>query len=76
MMDSVKRDPRRNASGCLDMTAFEAVGSVSAQERRTAAEDKRVSDLIFILKYVVRTSGFELCERIAVRDKRTGKEYR
>lgn len=75
-MASDKRDPRKNSSGCMDLTAFEAVNSVSSDQRRAAAEDKRVADLIFALKYIIRMAGFELCERIVVRDKRTGKEHR
>jgi len=32
----MKRDPRFNASGCLDITAFEAIGKVSRAERKAS----------------------------------------
>jgi len=32
----MKRDPRFNTSGCLDITAFEAIGNVSRAERKAS----------------------------------------
>lgn len=38
--------------------------------------DKRVYDLVKVLKYIIRAAGFELIERVQLRDVKTGREYK
>lgn len=63
----------RNIEGYADPTAVIAVGQVN---REQCEADKRVYDLVKVLKYIIRTAGFELTERVQLRDIRTGREYR
>lgn len=36
----------------------------------------RMNTLIFVLKYITRLAGFELLNRIEIKDRKTGREYR
>ena len=40
------------------------------------AADKRAYDLIKVLKYIIKGAGFELNERVQVKDTKTGRVYR
>ena len=64
----------RNTEGYADPTATIAVGRVAKEEREPA--DKRAYDLIKILKYIIKGAGFELTERVQVKDTKTGRVYR
>lgn len=55
----------RNIEGYSDPTASIAVGQVSREESEA---DKRAYDLIKVLKYVIRVAGFELTERVQLKD--------
>lgn len=63
----------RNIEGYSDPTASIAVGQVSREESEA---DKRAYDLIKVLKYVIRVAGFELTERVQLKDSKTGREYK
>lgn len=63
------QNPKKNASACTDLTAYEAI-------RSTAAADKRINQLISTLRYIARNAGFEIQGRIVLRDAETGREYR
>lgn len=57
-----------NASGCRDLTAFQALNNIEAEER-----------LKKFLKEVFKLSeryGFHIDDRIAVTDKKTGRKWR
>lgn len=62
-----------NASGCRDNTAYEAINSIIKNERDV---DKRAYDTIKIIKLILKFGNFDLLDRIAIKDKETGKEYR
>lgn len=64
----------RNQEGYADPTATIAVGRVAKEEREAA--DKRAYDLIKVLKYIIKGAGFELTERVQVKDTKTGRVYR
>lgn len=64
----------RNSEGYSDPTAGAALAAVKKEEQ--VVEEKRVNDLIRVLKYIVRLAGFELNERIQLKDTDTGKVYR
>lgn len=65
--------PRRNAEGYQDPTAFE--GGRRA-ERPDRDSDQRANALIGAIKSLINLAGFDLLERIAVKDRRTGREFR
>ena len=62
------REFYRNSEGYADPTAYQAMQNIESE--------KRMNDLVHVLKYIVRISGFELVERIQLRDKRSGKIYK
>lgn len=71
----------RNQEGYADPTATIAVGRVAKEEREQIeceAADKRAYDLIKVLKYIyiIKGAGFELTERVQVKDTKTGRVYR
>lgn len=61
--------PWENNSGCKDPTAYAATKPISDEERR-------VSELVKVLKYIIRLAGFELINRMEFRDRRSGRTYR
>ena len=64
---------KKNKEGYNDPTAYAAITKVQKDE---TDQQRRVSELIGVLKYIIDKSGFELMDRIAIRDKKTGKEFR
>lgn len=67
------RNPMFNSSGCKDPTAYHAIGKVIKEEVEL---DKKVHNLINVLKFIIDWAGFELISRIEIRDKKTRKEFR
>lgn len=63
----------KNSEGYSDPTATAAIGQVSREQSDT---DRRVNEVIKVLKYIIRMSGFELAGRICLIDIKTGREYR
>ena len=61
--------PWQNSSGYSDPTAYTA-------EKRISEEEQRVTELVKVLKYIIRLAGFDLINRIEFRDRRSGREYR
>jgi hypothetical protein len=67
-----KKDPRRNASGCWDLTAYEAIRNVD----READAERRYKKLLSTIFYICDLAGFHIEGRITIRDKKTGKVWR
>jgi hypothetical protein len=67
-----KTDPRRNASGCLDLTAYEAIRNVD----READAERRYKKLLSTIFYICDLAGFHIEGRITIKDKKTGKVWR
>lgn len=67
------KNPKRNVEGYPDPTAYYGTRQVIKTESET---DKRAFDLIKVLKFIIRSCGFELIERIQIKDTKTGREYR
>ena len=65
--------PWQNGEGYADPTAYEGLKSVI---REDADQQKRLNTLIFVLKYMIGLAGFELLNRIELKDRKTGREYR
>lgn len=57
-----------NGSGCLDLTAYEALSNIKREE-----QFKRLLSTIF---YICDLAGFHIEERITFKDKKTGKIWR
>lgn len=67
-----RKDPRYNASGYKDLTAFEAIRNID----REAEAEERFNKLLNIIFSICELSGFHIEERIVIRDKKTGKIWR
>ena len=63
----------KNAEGYSDPTASNAMTKIMREEHERL---RRVSVVISIIKNAVDLAGFDLIERIALRDRKTGREYR
>ena len=66
-------DLRRNKEGYKDPTAYAAMSKILREENE---QQRRVSELIAVLKHIIDDAGFDLIERIKIRDRKTGREYR
>lgn len=65
--------PWKNSEGYPDPTAYEGLKPIIREEDE---QQKRVNTLIFVLKYIIRLAGFELLNRIEIRERKSGREYR
>jgi hypothetical protein len=63
----------KNQEGYADPTASVAVGHMYREECET---DKRAFELIKVLKYIIRAAGFELTQRIELKDRDSGRIYK
>ena len=63
----------RNSEGYSDPTATNAIGQVSREENES---DKRANDLIKVLKFIIRSCGFELISGIQIKEVKTGRTYK
>lgn len=66
-------DLRRNKEGYKDPTAYAAMSKILREDNE---QQRRVSELIAVLKHIIDDAGFDLLERIKIRDRKTGREYR
>lgn len=69
---SRENDPRRNASGYLDLTAYEAIKRADAE----ADSEARLKKLLSTIFFICDLAGFHVEERIVLKDKKTGKVWR
>ena len=67
------KNPYYNQSGYADPTAYYGIKAVIKDETET---DNKAHDLIKVLKFIINCAGFELIERIEIKHKASGKEYR
>ena len=65
--------PWQNKEGYPDPTAYEGLKPII---REFEEQQRRLNNLICVLKYSIRLAGFELLNRIELKDKRSGREYR
>jgi len=66
-------DFRKNHEGYFDPTAYAGLIDIVKTEQET---DRKATVLIKILKFIIRSSGFELMERIQIKEIRTGRKYK
>lgn len=62
-------DIKHNGSGYTDPTAFEAIKNVTEEEKKLAKTIKTI-------KSIAELAGYEVEERIVLKDKETGKIWR
>lgn len=62
-----------NPEGYHDPTTYEAMTNVTQEE---LALENKVKFLIKVLKFIIRESGFELLNRIEIKDSKTGRCFR
>lgn len=65
--------PWQNSEGYNDPTAYAAMQSISNAEAQEAQD--RCSALIQRIKADIKSSGFDLLERIQLRDRKTGRRF-
>lgn len=66
-------NPKYNSEGYADPTAYYGTKETIREESET---EKRAYDLIKVLKFIIRSCGFELIERVKIKDTKTGREFR
>lgn len=70
-MEEAMPDERygRNPSGAADPTRTKA-------EENISREEKRISDLVHVIRYIADAAGFDIVGRVVFEDKKTGKIFR
>lgn len=68
-----RNNPRKNAEGYDNPTEYHALRNILKQED---TPDKRCNALIAVLKYIINAAGFDLLNRIELRDRKTKNIYR
>ena len=63
----------KNSEGYTDPTAHDAISKVLREENE---RQRRVNAVIGVIKSVVDLAGFDLMNRVVLRDRKTGREYR
>ena len=71
-MEELKTDnPKKNAEGYLDTTPHKAVKNMEHQK-----EINRVHKLVHTIVYICNLAGFDVVERIVLKDRKTGKVWK
>jgi hypothetical protein len=68
-MQGNKDNPFYNSEGYPNPTAFGVIQEENELEKKTGF-------LIKVLKFIINESGYELLNRIEVKDKKTGRVFR
>ena len=64
-----EKDPRKNASGCSDLTAYNAIQNIDEEE-------EEFKKLLRTLRYICNVAGFEFDGRVCIRNKESGRVYK
>lgn len=64
-----ENDPRKNASGCSDPTAYQAMKNIDDEE-------EAFKKLFRTLRYICNVAGFEFDGRIVIRNKESGRVWK
>ena len=62
-------DDKHNASGCLDLTAYEAINNIEKEE-------KDQKELVRTILYICRKAGFKVEGRIVLTAVKSGRTYK
>ena len=63
----------KNSEGYNDPTAHDAMTKVMREE---SEQQRRVATVIGVIKSILDLAGFDLIARIAIKDRKSGREYR
>lgn len=63
------RELRKNASGCNDPTAYQAIHNIDEEE-------EAFKKLFRTLRYICNVAGFEFDGRVSIRNKESGRVYK
>lgn len=69
----MERNPRRNAEGYHDPTAYNGTREIIREE--TEAERKN-SSIIYTFRQIAELAGFEIVGRITLKEKKTGRIFK
>lgn len=72
-MRRIKGYPQRNSEGYPDPTAY---GAMNQMQTAHDEEEERLKQMVKTVKNIVDLAGFELIERIQVKDKKSGRVYK
>ena len=67
------KNPFYNQSGYADPTAYHGLKNIVQGEQEL---DKKVHNLVNVLKFIVEWAGFEFIGRIQLKHKESGKEFK
>ena len=73
MLQGDKNNPFNNSEGYPNPTEYYALKSIIQEEKEL---EKKVHNLVNVLKFVTDWAGFEFIGRIQIKDKKTGKEFK
>lgn len=77
MLQGDKNNPFYNSEGYPDPTAYHAMKAVMQEEKKLDKElEKKVHNLVNVLKFIVDWAGFEFIGRIQLRHKKSKKEFK
>lgn len=65
--------PWENKEGYPDPTAYKGMKHIIQAETQ---QEKRLATLIFVLKYIINLAGFDLLNRIELKDRKSKKVFR
>lgn len=69
-------NPRCNGEGYPDPTAYEAIAKADLDIALERQAEERFKALLYVIKDICKIAGFELEERVVLKDTRTGKVWR
>ena len=68
-------DPKRNAEGYLDLTAYEALKNIEESYNHDR-DDVRFHTLLHTIFHLCEVAGFQIEGRIVLKDKHSGRIWR
>lgn len=69
----MSKTPYRNSEGYADPTAHAALEPIAQEE---AALESKVNFLVKVLKFLANEAGFDVTNRIELRDRKTGRFFK
>lgn len=69
----MSNNPFFNNEGYPDPTAYAGTKNIIREENEA---EHKAAELIKVLKFIIRSCGFELIERIKIKDIKTGREFK
>ena len=70
----MRNNLKHNSEGYVDSTAYKAIQSVSAEEKKLAIQSDH-DKLIMHLKYMIELAGFRLGDRVKLVHKQSRRRY-